>query len=78
MAARGTVHREEDEHGVHEWIETVPAAGLHRWIRGYTGYREAVDAPVRRLETPSGGAVLILSFADPAHRVPTRKHRRAK
>jgi AraC-like DNA-binding protein len=64
MANRGTLHRHEGSHGVHEWVETVPAAQLGPWVAGYTGYREDAAA-VQRLETPSGGAVLVLSFGDP-------------
>ncbi len=64
MEAPALLHRHEDAHGVHEWVETVPATRLRAWVSGYTGYREEVDRPVQRLETPSGGAVLVLSFGD--------------
>lgn len=59
------MRRHEDARGVHEWIEAPPASSLRPLIAGYTGYREEVDAPVRRLETPSGGAVLVLGFGPP-------------
>jgi AraC-like DNA-binding protein len=65
MVTRAIVRRHEDSRGVQEWAETEPAPELGRWIAGYTGYREEADAPVQRLETPSGGAVLVLSFGDP-------------
>lgn len=61
----GAVRGYEDAHGVYEWIEAPPGSSLRSWIAGYTGYREEVDAPVRRLETPSGGAVLVLGFGTP-------------
>ena len=59
------MRRHEDCDGFQEWVETEPAPELRPWIVGYTGYREEADAPVQRLETPSGGAVLVLSFGDP-------------
>lgn len=62
---RATLHRYEDSHGVQEWVETEPVPELGPWIVGYTGYREEAHAAVQRLETPSGGAVLVLSFGDP-------------
>ena len=65
MRIRAALHRHEHSDGVQERIETLPASQLGRWVAGYTGYREEADAPVRRLETPSGGAVLVLSLDDP-------------
>jgi AraC-like DNA-binding protein len=65
MVTRAILRRHEDSHGVQEWVETEPAPELGPWIAGYTGYREEADACVQRLETPSGGAVLVLSFGDP-------------
>jgi AraC-like DNA-binding protein len=65
MVSRATLRRHEDCDGFQEWVETEPAPELRPWIVGYTGYREEADAPVQRLETPSGGAVLVLSFGDP-------------
>lgn len=65
MARRTVVHRHEDASGLHEWVETAPSTGLRPWITGYTGYREWGEKGVRRRETPSGGAVLVLSFGDP-------------
>ncbi len=65
MVTRATLRRHEDSHGVQEWVETEAGPHLGPWIAGYTGYREEADAPVQRLETPSGGAVLVLSFGDP-------------
>ena len=62
MTIREASGRREDEHGVHEWIEALPSSSLRSWITGYTGYREEVDAPVARVETPSGAAVLVLGF----------------
>lgn len=56
------VFHHEDERGVHEWVRALPAPTLRPRIAGYTGYREDVDAPVQRLETPSCGAVLVLGF----------------
>lgn len=64
MVTRATLHRYEDCHGVQEWVEAEPVPELGPWIVGYTGYREEAGAPVQRLETPSGGAVLVLSFGD--------------
>lgn len=64
-AGGGAVRRHDDARGVHEWIEAPPASSLRLLIAGYTGYREEVDAPVQRLETPSGGAVLVLGFGPP-------------
>lgn len=64
-AGGDAVRRHEDGRGVHEWIEAPSAASLRPLIAGYTGYREEVQAPVRRLETPSGGAVLVLGFGPP-------------
>lgn len=61
----GAVRRREDARGVHEWVEVSPASSLRSLIAGYTGYREEVEAPVRRLETPSRGAVLVLGFGPP-------------
>jgi AraC-like DNA-binding protein len=65
MRTRPALRRHEDSDGVQEWIKRVPAPQLGPWVAGYTGYREEADAPVQRLETPSGGAVLVLSFGDP-------------
>lgn len=65
MAIRAALRRHEDGQGSYEWIEGVPAPRLGTWITGYTGYREVTARPVRRLETPSGGAVLVISFGDP-------------
>ncbi|HMK97932.1 MAG TPA: AraC family transcriptional regulator [Acidimicrobiales bacterium] len=65
MATRATLHRHEGSHSAQEWIEAPPAPQLGTWVTGYTGYREEADAPVHRLETPSGGAVLVISFGDP-------------
>lgn len=64
MAIPARLNHDEGVHGVHEWIEAAAAPELRPWVAGYTGYREEVDGPVRRLETPSGGAVLVLSFGD--------------
>lgn len=64
-AGGDAVRRREDARGVHEWIEASPASSLRSLIAGYTGYLEEVDAPVRRLETPSGSAVLVLGFGPP-------------
>jgi len=63
--AGATVHRYEDSRGVQECVETEPVPELGPWIAGYAGYREEAGAPVQRLETPSGGAVLVLSFGNP-------------
>lgn len=65
MTTWGTVRHREDAHGVQEWIEALPSSSLRSWINGYTGYREEVDAPVARLETPSGDAVLVIGFGEP-------------
>ena len=64
-AARGAVRHREDTHGVYEWLDVAPAAPLRLWVACYTGHREHVQTPVRRLETPSGGAVLVLRFGAP-------------
>jgi AraC-like DNA-binding protein len=64
MSSRAFVHRREDGEGAREWAETAPARRLGPWITGYTGYREERGRPVQRLETPSGGAVMILSFGN--------------
>lgn len=64
MATGVTVQRQEDADGTREWIETQAGRPLRPWVSGYTGYREAGTRPVRRVETPSGGAVLVLSFGD--------------
>ena len=64
MVTRAITHRHEAPGGVQEWTETAPAPQLGPWVAGYTGYREEADSPVQRLETPSGGAVLVLSFGD--------------
>jgi AraC-like DNA-binding protein len=53
------------EHG--EWLmaDAPPAPELAGLVRGYTGFVERSDAPLRRLEPPSGTAVLIVSFGAP-------------
>jgi AraC-like DNA-binding protein len=53
------------EHG--EWLMAgaPPAPELAGLVRGYTGFIERSEAPLRRLEPPSATAVLIVSFGAP-------------
>jgi AraC-like DNA-binding protein len=40
----------------------IPDARLRPLVRGYSGYVERTDGPLRRKELPSGDVVLIISF----------------
>jgi AraC-like DNA-binding protein len=42
----------------------APAAPLRGLVRGYQGFAERSDAPVRRREVPTGRGVLILDLGD--------------
>jgi hypothetical protein len=44
--------------------EAPPAPELEGFVRGYVGFVERSSAPLRRLEAPSGTAVLIVNFGD--------------
>ena len=41
-----------------------PSKNLQDWICSYSGYREDVERPVRRLEAPKNRVILILGFGD--------------
>lgn len=45
--------------------EAEPAPELQGLVKGYTGFVERSAVPLRRLEPPSGTAVLIVSFGAP-------------
>lgn len=47
-----------------EWAEGEPSAVLRGRVRAFTGYREQLDRPVRRRETPAAELTLIISFGD--------------
>jgi AraC-like DNA-binding protein len=42
----------------------VPAASLRGLVRGYQGFAERTEAPIRRREVPTGRGVLILDLGD--------------
>jgi AraC-like DNA-binding protein len=50
-----------------EWLmaDAPPVPELAGLVRGYIGFIERSDAALRRLEPPSGTAVLIISFGAP-------------
>jgi AraC-like DNA-binding protein len=45
-------------------VHATPHPALRGHVHGYCGYREDTVAPLRRSETPSATAALILSFGD--------------
>src|SRR5688500_18132079 len=60
-----TVARHESALGRWEMVHAAPHPALRGHIEGYCGYREDTVGPLRRSETPSATATLILSFGDP-------------
>lgn len=57
-----TVRRHESGAGWHEMAARTPHPLLNGAVLRYAGYIERTSLPVRRLETPFGGVVMILSF----------------
>ena len=56
----------ETERGTWELVGREPHPLLRQYVRGgYEGYRQAMRAPVRRLEVPHGGIVLIVGLGPP-------------
>ena len=62
---RTTVVRHESALGRWEMVHAVAHPALRGHVQGYCGYREETTAPLRRWETPSATAALVLSFGDP-------------
>jgi len=57
------VLRGETERGSWEWLQRAPHPLLRPYVRsGYEGFRQAMRAPVRRLEVPHAGIVLIIGL----------------
>ncbi len=56
--------RGETPHGWWECAHGEPSAQLRPFVRGggYEGFSQAMDAPVRRIELPHAGIVLIVGF----------------
>ncbi|MGH2970506.1 MAG: helix-turn-helix domain-containing protein [Solirubrobacteraceae bacterium] len=55
--------RGDTERGTWEFVHCEPHPLLRPFVRsGYEGYRQAMRAPVRRLEVPHGGIVLIVGL----------------
>jgi hypothetical protein len=47
-----------------EYLAGIPSDILKGWVCSYSGYREDVGRPVRRLEVLRDRVILILGFGD--------------
>src|SRR5689334_9974246 len=59
-----TVVRHESGLGRWEMVRAAAHPALRGHVHGYCGYREDTVAPLRRWETPSAVAALVLSFGE--------------
>jgi len=65
VSRRTTVVRHASALGRWEMVHAAAHPALRGHVHGYCGYREETNAPLRRWETPSAMAALVLSFGDP-------------
>ncbi|MBW4474298.1 MAG: hypothetical protein KME45_28565 [Stenomitos rutilans HA7619-LM2] len=49
---------------ISDYVIGTPCDRLKDWACSYSGYREAVSHPVRRLEVSRSRVILILGFGD--------------
>ena len=64
VVRRTKVDRHESALGRWEMVHAAAHPALRGHVHGYCGYREDTAAPLRRWETPSAVAALVLSFGD--------------